>query len=269
MKSTILLFLGILAFGPNALAAEGGTYVEGRNITAQLVPIPSPVPPKRIGSGANPAATLSGSEKAKVLEFVNTHLPPHWMPVPAYSVVESEQVDVGGGLSDLFVLLDISGRGYSNILVIYQQEDARNLDFSQVVNGWQMGHLKQMVRDLNGAGRDELIVPTELDWPPGSWTPTPATPSWPAVYHLVHGKYVEDSRDFPDYYDTEILPLLRKGYRRGEKLRKFRRGGEGSPGEKQNPSRSWARPDGGSRPSVSVDEQRRSSADAVRDSDLR
>jgi hypothetical protein len=37
-----------------------------------------------------------------------------------------------------------------------------------------------------------------------------ATPRWPAVYRLENGKYVETSRDFPNFYDTEVLPQLDK-----------------------------------------------------------
>jgi hypothetical protein len=31
---------------------------------------------------------------------------------------------------------------------------------------------------------------------------------WPEVYHLQNGDYVEASRDFPHFYDEEVLPNL-------------------------------------------------------------
>jgi hypothetical protein len=36
---------------------------------------------------------------------------------------------------------------------------------------------------------------------------TPLT-QWPAVYRLQDGRYVEASREFPDFYDKEVLPPL-------------------------------------------------------------
>ena len=62
---------------------------------------------------------------------------------------------------DELVLLDISGRGYSNTLMIYSRDSAGNVN-SQEIHGWKMGNFKQMVRDLNGNGEDELIITREL-----------------------------------------------------------------------------------------------------------
>ena len=200
MKGTVLLCFVTCMFATSALAAGSG-------IGAFPVAPPSPAAPQRSGAQAGQANTLNSSDRAKVAKFVNSNLPPHWMPVPIYSPVESYRATVSAGRSDIFVLLDISGRGYSNILLIYSKDSTGNLQ-SQVLDGWKMNNLEQMVRDLNGDGSDELIITTSLDG--GSWTPTPATPAWPAIYRLVNGKYVEDSRDFPNYYDTEILRQLDK-----------------------------------------------------------
>jgi hypothetical protein len=71
------------------------------------------------------------------------------------------------------------------------------------------GKLKDTVRDLNGDGKDELIIWKELA-KPGTWIPDADTPRRPAVYRLKGGKYVEDSRDFPNYYNGEVLPPLEK-----------------------------------------------------------
>lgn len=73
---------------------------------------------------------------------------------------------------------------------------------------WNEGHLRNIIRDLNGDGIDELIISTGiLAW---RWDPVAGTPSWPAVYRLENGRYVEASRDFPSYYDTHVLPGLDK-----------------------------------------------------------
>lgn len=72
-----------------------------------------------------------------------------------------------------------------------------------------VGTLKDTVRDLKGDGRKELIIWKDLAQP-GTWVPAAQTPRWPSVYRLNHGKYVESSRDFPNYYDREVLPALNK-----------------------------------------------------------
>ena len=128
------------------------------------------------------------------------------MEIPGYSVVESGWASVGGGKRDSLVLLDISGRGYSNTLMIYSRDSAGNVN-SQEIHGWKMGNFKQMVKDLNGNGEDELIITRELGLG-GSWSPLMGMPAWPAVYRRENGRYVEDSRDFPSFYDNEILPRL-------------------------------------------------------------
>ncbi len=86
-----------------------------------------------------------------------------------------------------------------------------------------------MLQDLNGDGVEELII--AIDIGEGAWTPTTAGPLWPAIYRPQGGKfvesvcglpgvrpgphsvelstrYVEASRNFPNYYDTEVLPNL-------------------------------------------------------------
>src|SRR5713226_317223 len=78
-----------------------------------------------------------------------------------------------------------------------------------------MGNFKEMVRDLNGNGEDELIITRELGLG-GSWSPLMGMPAWPAVYRLENGRYVEDSRDFPNYYDTKVLPQLDREIREAE-----------------------------------------------------
>jgi hypothetical protein len=150
---------------------------------------------------------LHGADRAAVTKFVNDTRP-HGALIKITAVTLSEfgWADVGEGKGDLLVLFDWSGRGYSNTLSIYSCGGAGELNI-QEIDGWKMGNLKQMARDLNGDGKDELIVPTELG-AEGLWQPLMAMPVWPAVYRLQKGRYVKDSRDFPNYYDKEVLPSL-------------------------------------------------------------
>jgi hypothetical protein len=69
--------------------------------------------------------------------------------------------------------------------------------------------LKDTIRDLNGDGKKELIL---YAYVPGEQQSTGAEEqaTWPQVYQLENGKYVEASRDFPKFYDDEVLPQLKK-----------------------------------------------------------
>jgi len=58
--------------------------------------------------------------------------------------------------------------------------------------------LDKTIRDLNGDGKFELILYTDDDF------------FWPQVKRLQNGSWVEASRDFPSFYNTEVLPQLDK-----------------------------------------------------------
>ena len=149
---------------------------------------------------------LKGSDKVVVLNLINATQPREWAAVSADNVGEFGWVQAGGSKYNLAVLLDFSGRGLFNELRIYSRSSPGNVDF-QDLHGWRMNNLSNVARDLGGNGSDDFIIPTEIA-SPGSWVPTMATPTWPAVYRLENGKYAEASRDFPNFYDTQILPKL-------------------------------------------------------------
>ena len=51
----------------------------------------------------------------------------------------------------------------------------------QELTGWGMGKLKDIIRDLDSNGEDELVIPTILG-APGGWLPASAAHTWSAVY---------------------------------------------------------------------------------------
>jgi hypothetical protein len=103
----------------------------------------------------------------------------------------------GDGHYDLVVTEDLSGRAFFDYLAIYGHSNAGGVKLIQWIEGDQIpSDLGKVVRDLNGDGKDEFIIPITLV----SYT-TASTITWPAVYRLANGKYVEDSSDFADYYD--------------------------------------------------------------------
>ena len=169
---------------------------------------------------------LYGANLATVAKFVNDTRPQTSEEIAPNQVADFAWAKVSGGKADLVVALDISGRGFYT-LWIYSHGGADSL-IIQEIRGWrQMGGLKAMLKDLNGDGVDELIIPTAVGRR-GAWTPTAAEAMWPAIYRPVNGtyvqvirdfpntsrtrsievstRYVEASRDFPNFYDTQILP---------------------------------------------------------------
>jgi len=108
----------------------------------------------------------------------------------------------GDGSLELLATLDVNGRQFFNKLIIFRR-DASGKVTAEELEGWMITDLHDVSRDLSGNGQDELIIPTVLV----SFS-TADTVTWPAVYRLEKGKYAEASRDFPGYYDTDVLPRL-------------------------------------------------------------
>jgi hypothetical protein len=147
---------------------------------------------------------LRSFDKAAVVSFVNEWSGNTIDPITTDEIREYEWADLtGDGKYDL-VLTDSSGP-CCIFLAIYTREDSGKVTV-QTIEGARK--LSKTVRDLDGDDKDELIIWTELL--PLGWAPMAATPRWPAVYRLENGKYVEASRDFPNFYDQEILPQLDK-----------------------------------------------------------
>lgn len=156
---SLVIFLSgaaTFALAANVLAAENGSPG-----LFPIAPQPSPTAPVQNGSQAKQVHTLSSFERAAIAKFVNANRPRDVMEILAVDVVEFGWASVGGGKSDFLVLFDFSGRGYSNRLWIYSRGSAGELKIQEIY-GWKMGNFKQMVRDLNGNGEDELIIPELL-----------------------------------------------------------------------------------------------------------
>jgi VCBS repeat protein len=112
----------------------------------------------------------------------------------------------GDGHYDLVVTEDLSGRAHFDYLAIYGQSNSGTVQLIQWIEGDRIpSDLGKVVQDLNGDGKDELIIPATLV----SYT-TASTITWPEIYRLLNGKYVEASSDFPAYYDSQVLPLLER-----------------------------------------------------------
>jgi hypothetical protein len=146
--------------------------------------------------------TLRSFDKAAVVKSIDG--------LPGRGLLTPQEVDEFGwfdlaGDGKYELVLTASSGPCCEALGILTQTRAGKL---RVQNFLGAGQLSKTVRDLNGDGRMELILRPEIAQP-GTWTPSVATPRWPAAYRLnKKGRYVEDSRDFPKFYDDEILPEL-------------------------------------------------------------
>ena len=112
----------------------------------------------------------------------------------------------GDGRYALVVTADTTGRSFFDMVYVYRRNDQGKLEV-QSIPGLGVHDLRKAIRELNGDKRRELVIPSGLDTqgPGGASSPTVV---WPRVYKLLDGKYVEASRDFPQFYDGEVLPEL-------------------------------------------------------------
>jgi hypothetical protein len=149
--------------------------------------------------------TLRSFDKAAVVTFLTQWGGREGHPgaLTPQEVWEFEWVDlVGDGQYELVVT---SSSGPCCVFLGIYRKDAAGTVSVQILEGARK--LSDTIRHLNGDGKAELIVWTTLA-APGTWLPMAETPRWPAVYRLQNGKYVEASRDFPSFYDNDVLPKL-------------------------------------------------------------
>jgi len=158
--------------------------------------------------------TLRSVDKVAVANFVSQIAGTNGssLEVKPRDIGDSSWFDLAGNeLYELVLTLDSSGRGYFNVLAVYTQRSPGNVGL-QNIEGWGIGaDLSKVVKDLNADGKYEFIILTQVaPGTLGGWYPTSRTPTWPAVYRLKDGKYIEASREFPAFYDTQVLPRLDK-----------------------------------------------------------
>jgi hypothetical protein len=110
---------------------------------------------------------------------------------------------------DLVVVFEPEGTSLTNIAAIYRRGPSGKIGVETIdgdgiaLNGNRGLETPKLIQDLDGDGKYELVVPQE--W--GSTRATSAVISL-KVYRLSNGSYIEASRDFPKFYDTQVLPGL-------------------------------------------------------------
>jgi hypothetical protein len=145
---------------------------------------------------------LSAFQKADVAQLF-TDVTGFALPVKSTDIGEFTWADLqGNGRMELVATMDVNGRAFFNALFIFWRDSSGKVT-TREIDGWMISNLHVVIRDLNGDGRDELIVPTVL-----VQYNTAETTTWPMVYRLEKGKYIEASREFSAFYDNEVLPKL-------------------------------------------------------------
>src|SRR5712692_5200267 len=130
------------------------------------------------------AQTLRSLDKDAVLRFMNEWSGNTAAPVTSGELREFEWVDLAG--DGKYELATTASFGPCCVFLgVYSQDAAGKVSFQSLEGARR---LSETIRDLNGDGKDELIIWIELAQG-GTWTPTAETPRWPA--------YVEASQDFP------------------------------------------------------------------------
>lgn len=102
---------------------------------------------------------------------------------------------------------DLSGRGYFDYVAVYWRSPSGKLT-KDWIEGADLPALDKIVRDVDGDGKNELVVPSAIDsHDPRGYGGQPSR-VWPKVYELQNGHYVDGSRKFTKFYDEEVLPQL-------------------------------------------------------------
>jgi|SRR5579862_246969 len=149
-------------------------------------------------------AILRSATVADVEKLVCGSEPPCWANVDQFEWTDLE----GNGKYSLVCVWD--ARGKVQTISIFQRAASGRIG-QQSIDLEGYGHeenLTDAIRDLNGDGRKELIIDTGFG-EGRDMAETPLT-QWPMVYRLQNGQYVEASREFPRFYDKEVLPPLEK-----------------------------------------------------------
>ncbi len=159
------------------------------------------------------AQNLKALNKSTVAEFL-TNINGNFSGHGDCSCVKEKDIGQYGwfdlnsdGRLELVATLDVNGRFFFNDLMIYRQDGPGKISFEEI-RGWNIGRLNNVVRDINGDNKEELVIPTELS--PYNLVPTFDTSAWPKVYSFDGQRYVDASASFPGFYDSQVLPVLER-----------------------------------------------------------
>lgn len=147
-------------------------------------------------------AALRSFSKADLLAFFNEERRKAGVvpePLTAAEIGQFEWADLAG--NGQYQLVLTLSEPCSHAVDIEKRDASGKVATAQIIGGF--ADLKTGIRDLNGDGRNELIIERPL-----VEYSCAAIATWTAIYRFENGKYVEASRDFPQFYDEQVLPKL-------------------------------------------------------------
>jgi hypothetical protein len=100
-----------------------------------------------------------------------------------------------------------------SFLTIYWQDapgQFRSQEFSDSPQAGAEWYRGQQSADFSGDGKTELVMLEPFGRLSPKRTKFIPEAEWPQVYRLRDGQYVEASRDFPSFYEKQVLPQLDK-----------------------------------------------------------
>lgn len=167
----------------------------------------------KIALGGCNAAEQGRSDKAAVAAFVSKMWDSKGIGgLDPLEVMEFKWVDLAGnGRCEL--VFTCWGAAVSSLYIEWQDSSQvlpgeANVEVRHANIGEKENTFNSSIRDLNGDGKKEIIMSSYLA--PRGRRGADVTPVWPQVYRLQGEKYVPASADFPEFYDSEILPSLNK-----------------------------------------------------------
>lgn len=127
--------------------------------------------------------------------------------MPSENVTEFSWVDLDGNGEYALIMVQMPAVCHvcNSVLLICQQSEVGKTNM-QVLPGTYP--LTRAIRDLNGDGKKELIIPPPALHPDWESFGAVKEVDWPRVYRLENGKYAEASSEFPNYYGAEVLPPI-------------------------------------------------------------
>ena len=108
----------------------------------------------------------------------------------------------GDGNYQMIVSIDRSGRRFCNTVVVIRKMPGGFQ--SATLSAWWMNELSESIKDLEGDGRTELLVPEALT----PYEGVKCIAAWTRVFRISDGALVDVSSEFPKFY-TDRLNVLR------------------------------------------------------------
>ncbi len=148
------------------------------------------------------AAKHARPDKASIAALINSPYSPEdpGLALKPNEILQFRWADLDGNGGCELVMMLRYGPNFGTIAIVWK-------DHNQTFLG--EANLDTAIKDLNGDGRKEIVLHSYLDLG-GNRAATGVTPVWPQVYRLKDEKYIPASKDFPGFYETEILPKLDK-----------------------------------------------------------